>query len=144
VAEYRLNAARLGEHLEWGRFLLTFETAPTTLMTRTFRQLLATTLLLFICSESTVMATVFPERKEAKANYQLSTTQHELQMVFSFLAEQTEEKAGRDDFSLPVEREVFLPHHFPLISIKCITDWRQNTNTRHTVPIYTSCRTYLI
>ena len=114
------------------------------MLTRTFRHLLAATLLLFILVESTALASVFPEKTRATATHQWSVIQHELQTLFSLMAEQSEERDGRDDFFLPLEREVFLPHHFPQITTKCMSYRYKTHASLQPVPLYTTCCAYLI
>ena len=114
------------------------------MLTRNLRQLLAATLLLFILVESTSLASVFPEKTKATATHQWSVIQHELQTLFSLMAEQSEERDGRDDFLLPLEREVFLPHHFPQITTKCMSYRHKAPSSLRPVPIYTTCCAYLI
>jgi hypothetical protein len=106
--------------------------------------MLAATLLLFICTESTALASAFQEKTEAASSHQLSIRQHELQVLFSILAEQSEERDERNDFFPPLEREIFQAHHFPLITSKCISHSRETTLNLRSVPIYTSCCSYLI
>jgi hypothetical protein len=114
------------------------------MMTRIIRQGLTAILLLLFSSENVAIASIFQEETDAAAVHQHAYVQQEIQIVFSILAEENEERDERDDLILPFERDVLHPYHFPIISNKKNSKYGDSNSVVRNVPIYTYHCTLII
>lgn len=107
------------------------------MMTRIIRQGLTAVLLLLFSSENVAIASIFHDETEATAVHQHAYVQKENQILFSLLAEESEERDERNDSVLPAERDGLHPHHFPLFTSNKISRYGDPNILVRNVPIYT-------
>ncbi len=100
------------------------------------RRVLTAALLLLFSSEHVALASTFSDNS-AIASHLHKLVEQNTNTLFSLLAEENEERDGKDDFSLPLERELMHPHHFPHVAIGKIPDSRESAPSLRSLPIYT-------
>jgi hypothetical protein len=107
------------------------------MMTRIVRQGLTAVLLLLFSSENVAIASIFQDETETTAVHQHAYVQKENQILFSLLAEESEERDERNDSVIPDERDGLHLHHFPLFTSNKISRYGDPNILVRNVPIYT-------
>ena len=114
------------------------------MMKRFIRQGLTAILLLLFSSENVAIASIFQEETDATAVHQHAYVQKENQILFSLLAEESEERDERNDSMLSAERGSLHLHHFPLFTSNKISRYGDPNILVRNVPIYTYHCTLII
>lgn len=112
-------------------------------MTIIIRQALTASLLLLFSSEHVALASTLSAESHV-ASHNHSFVQHGVHTLFNLLAEENEERDGKDDCGPALKREVLHPHHFPQLAIGKIPDHFGNAPFVRSLPIYTYHCTFLI
>lgn len=107
------------------------------------RQVLTGALLLLFSSEHIALVSTFSV-DSVIASHDHSLVQQQVHTVFSLLAEENEERDGKDDLSTSQVREVFHPQHFPHLSTNKIPDSHLRVTCVRSLPIYTYHCSFLI
>ncbi len=114
------------------------------MMKRFIRQGLTAILLPLFSSENVAIASIFQEETDATAVHQHAYVQKETQILFSLLAEESEERDERNDSMLPAEHRSLHPNHFPLFTSNKISRYGDPNILVRNVPIYTYHCTLII
>ena len=100
-------------------------------------------MLLLFFSEQVALASTLSDNS-AVASHHPKLAEQNINTLFSVLAEENEERDGKEDFTPSLIRELVLAHHFPQIAISKIPDSRVSTTFQRSLPIYTFYCSFLI
>ncbi len=107
------------------------------------RQVLTAALLLLFFSEQVSLASTFSD-DSAVASHEHKLTEQNINTLFSLLAEENEERDGKEDFTPSLVRELVYAHHFSQVAISKIPDSCESTTFQRSLPIYTFYCSFLI
>ena len=109
---------------------------------KTGKKLLCALLLLLFTSEYVAATTI--DVPEVSSTRQLHVVAHEIQVHFSLLAEESEERDHRDTDVFLFERLLTHPFHFPVLNIGKLRSSDPFPEVLPTVPRYTLHRSIII